>query len=114
MLRGIFSTDDESQRPDNDVSQSPRTIALKELQVQEAFFQTWNDMNQQYIKNAEKIAALKQQHETESSSLDHDAADELWKTSFLPYVNELEDAQAVLEETRKKLEAETLKVYQSV
>lgn len=68
-------------------------------------------MNQQHINNAQQIAALKQQHKTECVDLNQDASDELWKSSFLPKVQALEEAQAVLEETRQKLETEKLKVF---
>jgi hypothetical protein len=46
--------------------------------------------------------------------LDQDASDELWETSFLPKVKALLEAQTLLEETRKKLETEKMKVYQSI
>jgi len=71
-------------------------------------------MNQQHINNTQQIAALKQQHKTESFDLDQDASDELWEASFLPKVKALEEAQTLLEETRKKLETEKLKVHISV
>ena len=71
-------------------------------------------MNQQHIENTQQIAALKQQHEREFFDLDKDASDELWETSFFPKVKALEEAQTQLEETRKKLETEKLKVYQSI
>lgn len=111
MLKGIFSPNDESQIPVHDGSKSPRTIAINQLQVEIGYFETWSQMNQQFISNSEQIAALKQQHETECLELDKDASDELWKISFLPKVQALEEAQAMLEEARKKLESEKLKVY---
>jgi hypothetical protein len=114
MLKGIFSPNDESQCPVNDGSKSPRTIAIDQLQVETGYIETWSVLNQQYIINTQQIAALKQQHKTESFDLDQDASDELWETSFLPKVKALGEAQTLLEETRKKLETEKIKVYQSI
>jgi hypothetical protein len=114
MLIGIFSSNEESQSHVNDGSKSPRTIAIDQLQIEISYVQTWSQMNQQHISNLQQIAELKQQHTNESFLLDQDASDVLWETSFLPKVKELEEAQILLEETRKKLESEKLKVYRSV
>jgi hypothetical protein len=110
MLKGIFSANDESKVHFNDGSKSPRTIAIEQLQVETGYFEIWGQMNQQYIDNTQQMAALKEQHKTESFDLDQDASDELWETNFLPKVKALEEAQSVLEETRKKLETEKSKV----
>ena len=110
MLKGIFSSNDESQIYVNDGSKSPRTIAIEQLQVETCYSETLNQMNQQYISNTQQIVALEQQHKTETFGLDQDVSDKLWETSFLPKVKSLEEAQTVLEETRKKLETQNLKV----
>lgn len=111
MLKGIFSPNDEIQGSVE--SKSPRTIAIDQLHVEIGYCETWREMNQQYINNAQQIASLKEQHKTECFNLDQNASDELWKTSFFPKVKALEEAQAALEENRLKLETEKLKVCTS-
>jgi hypothetical protein len=106
MLSGIFNNKDGSQFEGN---RSPRTIAIDKLQLESGYYQAWNQMNQQYINNAEQITALKQKHKEESVQIDQLASDELWKNTFLPKVKMLEEAQSTLEKTRTELEAENQK-----
>lgn len=107
MLKGIFAPNDEQV---NDGNKSPRTIAIDQLNVESGYFATWSSMNQEHINKTQQIAALKQQHLNESLELDEDASNVLWETSFLPTVKALQDDQSLLEETRKKLETDKLKV----
>ena len=114
MLKGIFSSPNDESQPVNDGSLSPRAVAIEQVQVEIGYLENWSQMNQDYVNKGQEIAALKQQHKNESFGLSQDASDELFKNSFLPKVKILEEAQALLEEIRKKLETERLKVYQSI
>lgn len=73
------------------VEKVPKRLQSPSPKVEIGYFETWNQMNQQYISNTQQIAALKQQHKIECFDLDQDASDELWKTSFLPKVKGLEE-----------------------
>ena len=94
-------------------NKSYETMATELNQALDSYYQSWNQISEQCRKYTEEIAALKQKYETESFDLDQIASDELWENIFLPQVKALEDAQSKLEESRKELEAEKVKVCMS-